>query len=200
MADTATSGIWSRPATRGASIVAKYLMWKVLVDLFAWNPVLGADCSGLYLDYWVCVGIQPQKSLTLVYPAPATSASIPNPQPAPAHQLHNYYLSRSSDICRKIVVSLGYLIQDEFLLCNAFLDGNCDGLWGGVYYSVSEWNVALDGKMGLPLPDTVSAKAASGVAADTAAACTVWYQTSADDDCNFILAMFGTFSRADFLV
>ena len=36
-----------------------------LPDLFAWNPALGTDCSGLYFNHWVCVGIQPQTTGTV---------------------------------------------------------------------------------------------------------------------------------------
>ncbi|KAL1895036.1 hypothetical protein Sste5346_005456 [Sporothrix stenoceras] len=200
-----------------ASIAAQYTTWMALADFFAWNPVVGSDCSGLYLYYWVCVGIQPQTSLTLVYPTGTTAipSALPwTPTPLPSVDFRftplptqgplptncaNYYLSRSGDTCRKGVASLGYLTQDQFLQYNDYLDGNCDGLWAGVYYCVSEYNVTQNGIQGLPLPSTVSTKPSSGVASNTTATCTTWYRASDDNDCDIIPAIFGTFSRSDFL-
>ncbi|CAK7197530.1 hypothetical protein SEUCBS139899_000178 [Sporothrix eucalyptigena] len=200
-----------------ASIATQYTTWMALADFFAWNPVVGSDCSGLYLDYWVCVGIQPQASLTLVYPTGTTAipSALPwTPTPLPSVDFRftpsptqgplptncaNYYLSQSGDTCRKVVANLGYLTQEQFLQYNDYLDGNCDGLWAGVYYCVSEYNVTQNGMQGLPLPSTVSTKPASGVASDTTATCTTWYQASGDDDCDIIPAIFGTFSRSDFV-
>lgn len=200
-----------------ASIAAQYTTWMALADLFAWNPVIGSDCSGLYLNYWVCVGIQPQTSLTLVYlngttaipsALPWTSTPLPSVDfrftPSPTQgplptNCANYYLSRSGDTCRKVVASLDYLTQDQFLQYNDYLDGNCDGLWAGVYYCVSVYNATQSGLQGLPLPSTASTKPSSGVAFDTTANCISWYQASGDDDCDIIPAIFGTFSRSDFV-
>lgn len=40
-----------------------------------WNPALGDDCSGLYINWWLCVGVQPQTSVinTEVYTSTYTS-------------------------------------------------------------------------------------------------------------------------------
>src|SRR3954452_12344173 len=44
----------------------------------AWNPAIGVDCSGLYVHYYVCVGIQPQTSMKLVWNTASTTATLPN--------------------------------------------------------------------------------------------------------------------------
>jgi hypothetical protein len=39
-----------------------------------WNPALDSDCSGLYVDWWVCIGVQPQSvtaSFEYITSAPA---------------------------------------------------------------------------------------------------------------------------------
>ncbi|OAA63388.1 peptidoglycan-binding protein [Niveomyces insectorum RCEF 264] len=195
------------------SIAAMYSTWMSLADFFAWNPVVGTDCSGLYIMYWVCVGIQPQTSLTLEYPT--TSPTIPDevpwtPTPQPSVDFSftpsptqgplptncaNYYFSRPGDTCHNVAANLGYVSEEQFLAYNSFLDGNCNGLWSGVYYCVSEWNGT---QKDLPLPRTVTTKP-SPVPDDTIATCTSWYQTSGDDDCDVIPAIFGTFSKSSFL-
>ncbi|KAH8896311.1 hypothetical protein GQ53DRAFT_743558 [Thozetella sp. PMI_491] len=195
------------------SIAAMYPTWMSLADFFAWNPVVGSDCTGLYVMYWVCVGIQPQTSLTLEYPpttptipdeVPWTSTPLPsvdyNFTPSPTQgplptNCANYYYSQPGDTCRIVAANLGYVSQEQFLAYNSFLGGNCDGLWSGVYYCVSQWNGS---QHDLPMPRTVSTKP-SPVPSDTTTACTSWYQMSGDDDCDVIPAIFGTFSRSDFV-
>lgn len=50
-------------------------------DSLAWNPALDQDCSGLYFDWWVCVGIQPRSSLTLTFFPEAANVTIPSYNP-----------------------------------------------------------------------------------------------------------------------
>jgi len=38
---------------------------------------VGSDCSGLYYGWWVCVGIQPQSSLTLTYATDTGPVTLP---------------------------------------------------------------------------------------------------------------------------
>ncbi|OIW22890.1 hypothetical protein CONLIGDRAFT_719454 [Coniochaeta ligniaria NRRL 30616] len=196
-----------------AGIASMYPTWMTLADFFAWNPVVGSDCSGLYVMYWVCVGIQPQTSLTLVYPTtsptipdevPWTSTPLPsvdyNFTPSPTQgplptNCANYYFSQPGDTCQVVAANLGYVSEDQFLAYNSFLDGNCNGLWSGVYYCVSEWDGTQND---LPMPRTVTTKP-SPVPSDTTSTCTSWYQTSGDDDCDVIPAIFGTFTKSDFI-
>jgi hypothetical protein len=94
-----------------------------------------------------------------------------------------------------VAANLGYVSESQFLGYNSFLNGNCDGLLSGVYYCVSEWDGTQNN---LPMPRTVATKP-SPVPDDTTSACTSWYQADSDDDCDVIPAIFGTFSKSDFL-
>lgn len=49
----------------------------IIVRSFAWNPSIAADCSGLYLYYWVCVGIRPQTSMSIPWVTGNATVEIP---------------------------------------------------------------------------------------------------------------------------
>lgn len=56
----------------------------------AWNPTIGSDCSGLYLYHYVCVGIQPQTSMSIPWNTAGTTATLPDyvsvtPTPLPTY-------------------------------------------------------------------------------------------------------------------
>ena len=48
---------------------------KLTNGSFAWNPQVGTDCSGLYIGYWVCVGIQIQQGITVTLSLGAPNAT-----------------------------------------------------------------------------------------------------------------------------
>jgi LysM repeat protein len=180
---------------------------------FAWNPSIGTDCSGLYVYYWVCVGIQPQTSLSLPYSTGNATVSIPpyftwtptqpptdapmfKPMPTAGALPSNcgaYVQARSGDTCRSILATYTFVTQAQFLSWHPFLNGNCDGLWEGYWYCVMAFDWA-----DLPMPPTVTTRP-SPVETGAAADCRAWYFATGRDDCAFIASIFGTFSEADFV-
>ena len=43
----------------------------------AWNPALGADCSGLYDGWWVCISVRPASNIELGWTTTAGNVDIP---------------------------------------------------------------------------------------------------------------------------
>jgi hypothetical protein len=60
-----------------------------LNDFYAWNPALNGDCSGLFPDYYVCVGILAPSSGTTTPTStkpPTTTSATTGATPTP-HQV-----------------------------------------------------------------------------------------------------------------
>lgn len=183
-------------------------------EIKAWNPTLGNDCSGLYVGWWVCNGIQSQTSVTLTWSTSAANATIPDPTPytpptstsvdwsfTPTPSLAGmpddcqaYYLAEENDTCRTVLASYTYVTQEQFFEWNPALDGNCDGLWLGYYYCVANFNSTSE----VPLP-TVTERPTTSTAPGSVASCTAWYSSTPDDTCDTIASVFGRFSQADFV-
>ncbi|KAB5570385.1 peptidoglycan-binding protein [Coniochaeta sp. 2T2.1] len=199
------------------TIAYRFKTWMTLADFFAWNPAVGTDCSGLYVNYYVCVGIQPRSILTVELPVasnltlppiatwtePALPTLDPNFTPTPSHgpmptNCANFYLARAGDTCDSIVSEIGgssgssVITRDQFLAWNPVLAGNCAGLWAGYYYCAGAYSPdALP-----PLP-TVTTKP-SPLPPGSAPQCVAWYKATVGDTCGDLALVFGTFSESDF--
>ncbi|KAF7184181.1 hypothetical protein CNMCM7691_004806 [Aspergillus felis] len=46
-----------------------------LNDFYAWNPAVGTDCSGLWPNYYVCVGIEGSRSSSSIPPSSTSTSS-----------------------------------------------------------------------------------------------------------------------------
>ena len=144
------------PGETCEKIAWRYSAWMGMPDFHAWNPTLGVDCSGLYVYYYVCVGIQPQTSLTIDWPTNATQELppyatwtdppmptdlyepfVPSPTQGPLPgDCMAYYQARADENCRAILDEYDDITEAQFFAWHPFLNGNCNGLWAGNYYCV----------------------------------------------------------------
>ncbi|KXJ88345.1 hypothetical protein Micbo1qcDRAFT_150822 [Microdochium bolleyi] len=200
------------------AIAALYATWMSLDDFHAWNPAVGADCSGLFVHYWVCVGIRPQTQLSLGYetgtpganatvilppyfdftpaPTPTTSPDFAVPLPthgAMAANCKAYWKASSGNTCVQALQDYPLVSQEQFLSWNPALKGNCNGLWANTWYCAVAFEYA-----DLPMPATVSTRP-SPLPAGSTSQCRSWFRTRGPDTCALIVSMFGTFSEADFI-
>ncbi|KAF3002842.1 hypothetical protein E8E14_007637 [Neopestalotiopsis sp. 37M] len=196
------------------NIIGLYATWMSANDFYAWNPAVGQDCSGLYVNYWVCVDIRPQTQISLPYvtgnatvevPSYFTWTPAPTPTdppnfdvPTPTHgplpsNCIAYFQARAGDTCASVVEEYPMVTKEEFLSWHSFLDGNCNGLWTGYWYC----GIAFDWD-NMPMPPTVTAKP-TPVPSGIISSCAAWYMTTGADTCARISEMFGTFSEADFI-
>ncbi|KZL71567.1 hypothetical protein CI238_12141 [Colletotrichum incanum] len=199
-------------------IWAKYNTWMSLIDFFAWNPAVSTDCSGLYLNYYVCVGIQPQTAVTVDLPTAVANFTLPpyvtwtaeplpdvdsNFTPTPSHgpmptNCVNYHkavalTNAKGNSCNNILADHAEITREQFFSWNPVLSGNCEGIWADNYYCVGAYSSDND----LPQPPTVKTKP-SPVPSDSASNCVAWYQTTDGDTCEDLAAIFGSFSEANF--
>ncbi|KAM7185749.1 LysM domain containing protein [Naviculisporaceae sp. PSN 640] len=144
------------PGETCEKIAAQYPEWMSFLDLHAWNPALGVDCSGLYVYYWLCVGIQPQTSFTVNWPTNATLVLPPmdtfTPPPTPTDifkpwtptptqaalptDCMAWYQARPNQNCTGILEEYEDLTEAQFMSWHPFLSGDCNGLWANNYYCV----------------------------------------------------------------
>lgn len=73
------------------------------------------------------------------------------------------------------------------------MKGNCDGLFANYWYCVADY-----GPSDMPMPPKVT-KAPTDLPKSIAGNCIAWYQMTGSDSCDSIAAMFGTFSKTDFI-
>ncbi|KAH7035726.1 uncharacterized protein B0I36DRAFT_347461 [Microdochium trichocladiopsis] len=200
------------------NIAGLYSTWMTLEDFHAWNPAIGIDCSGLFVHYWVCVGIRPQVQLTMPYetgtasanatielppyisftpaPTPTDKPVFDTPSPTQGQLPANckaFWRAENGDTCAQAVEEYSPITKEQFLAWHPFLNGNCNGLWAGNWYCTAafDWD-------NVPMPPTVKTRPSS-VPAGTTGDCVAWYKATPEDTCAIVAQMFGTFGQADFI-
>ncbi|KAF4986279.1 hypothetical protein FGRMN_10910, partial [Fusarium graminum] len=139
-------------------------------DFFSWNPEVHQDCSGLFVGYWVCVGVKSTKTTqlewltstppftpppdatphTVIILSPADSDFTPTPTQGPLPtNCQNFHKVEANENCQSVLKTFNYLSKEQFFNYNPVLNKNCDGLWKDHWYCVG---VADE----LPAPPTVT--------------------------------------------
>lgn len=104
-----------------------------------------------------------------------------------------YYQAQADDNCNIILAEYTYITETQFMAWNPALAGNCNGLFLGYWYCVADFSGS-----DYPAPATVTAvPSPTGTGSPTD--CAAWYLTTTGDDCETLVAEFGTFSQADFV-
>ncbi|KAK3933515.1 hypothetical protein QBC46DRAFT_326379 [Diplogelasinospora grovesii] len=198
--------VQANPGDTCQSIINAYSYLSM--ELFLkWNPEVGSDCSGLYVNYFYCidapidVGSLPNAT-TQYFPALTTIASstislnstfAPSPTaPGAASGCQSWYLAVTGDTCASLSQAMGYFSVSDFQTWNSGVNCN-SALTAGDYYCVANYSSS-----NLPMPSTVTTTP-TPVQTGITAACTAWYLAAFGDDCAIIPQIFGTFSQSDFL-
>lgn len=109
-------------------------------DFQLWNPDVKADCSGLWLGYYYCVGVPgtPTSKPTTSGPGPTTTAPAgPSPtQDGIIGTCQRYHLAVSGDTCQNIVDQYGTFTLAQFLSWNPAVGSDCFSLFRGYYYCI----------------------------------------------------------------
>jgi hypothetical protein len=123
-----------------------------LSQLYAWNPALNGDCSGLYPGYAYCVGVSGGSATTSTgtgaLPTSTTTTSSAQPTStcvgtAPPEQVQagiscncNAWVEQSDGVyCYDMAASAGIDLQTLYDL-NPALNGDCSGLYAGYAYCI----------------------------------------------------------------
>ncbi|CAK7209747.1 hypothetical protein SCUCBS95973_000545 [Sporothrix curviconia] len=160
-----------------AKVVAKYSTIS-LSDFYSWNPAVGTDCSGLWLDTYVCVGTTASATKK---PSPSTSATgpaVPSPtQDGLTSKCNRFYEVVKGDTCAKIVAKYGTFSLSDFYGWNPAVGTDCSGLWLNTYVCV-----------GVPGTPTVPPPAKPSPTQDGLdASCNNYYKVVKGDTCQKIV-------------
>ncbi|KAG2016846.1 hypothetical protein GB937_006048 [Aspergillus fischeri] len=98
----------------------------------AWNPSINAQCTNLWLDYYVCVHVP---GATMISP-PQPTPTGPEPQmPGIVSNCAKFYQVKSGDSCWSIDNAAGITLA-QFRSWNTQIDENCTNLWVDYYVCI----------------------------------------------------------------
>ncbi|RYP31504.1 hypothetical protein DL767_005727 [Monosporascus sp. MG133] len=163
-------------------------LYRISQDQFkAWNPSVGASCTGLWANAYACVSIIGHE------PSPTTSGNgITTPTPTQATIVNNcdeFYFVVAGDTCENIAAKHG-LTQAQFLSWNPSVGSTCSGLWANAYACVS-----IIGHT--PTKPTTATSTGNGIATPTPIQpkmvnnCDLFYKVKSGDTCATIAASKG---------
>lgn len=117
-----------------ASIVDKYGTFS-LTQFISWNKAVKADCSGLWLGYYYCVGIPGTPTEPPVEPTPdptgCTNPNLPTPtQPGAFCDCTKWHKVGGGDTCETIINRYN-MLTSLFHFLNPQVGEDCKTLWGG---------------------------------------------------------------------
>ncbi|PYH81903.1 hypothetical protein BO82DRAFT_414824 [Aspergillus uvarum CBS 121591] len=127
-----------------------------LSDLYAWNPAIGSDCSGLQANVFVCVGTSGYATtITSGDPVPVT----PTPtQTGMVSGCLRFYDVQSNDDCYDLASEAGVQLSD-FYSWNPALGTDCAGLEASTYVCIGTTGPITTINSGTPVPATATATA-----------------------------------------
>ncbi|ATY64808.1 uncharacterized protein A9K55_005176 [Cordyceps militaris] len=108
-------------------------------ECIKWNPVVGSDCTGLWLGYYYCVGIPGTPTSPTSGPptstTPANGVQTPQPpQPSMVDYCNKFIFVNKGDQCGAVASKAGVSL-DDFVKWNS-AGADCSGLWANSYACV----------------------------------------------------------------
>jgi LysM repeat protein len=98
----------------------------------AWNPSINAQCTNLWLDYYVCVHVPGATTTSPPQPTPTG----PEPQmPGIVSNCAKFYQVKSGDSCWSIDNAAGITLA-QFRSWNTQIDESCTNLWVDYYVCI----------------------------------------------------------------
>ncbi|KLU86068.1 hypothetical protein MAPG_05087 [Magnaporthiopsis poae ATCC 64411] len=100
----------------------------------SWNSEIDANCSNLWLDYYVCVHTPGTIIVTSKAPEPTNTA--PQPQmPGIVSNCKKFYKVKSGDGCAAIAKAANISLA-QFFSYNTAVDSNCSNIWLDYYVCI----------------------------------------------------------------
>ncbi|KXJ85378.1 hypothetical protein Micbo1qcDRAFT_128179 [Microdochium bolleyi] len=110
-------------------IVDQYKTFS-LQQFYSWNPAVGNTCSGLWLDFYVCIGISGTPT------TPPQQPSTPSPvQEGISSKCNKYHEVVSGDFCQMIADKFKISLAN-FYSWNPAVGKTCSALWLGYHVCV----------------------------------------------------------------
>ncbi|EXK79327.1 hypothetical protein FOQG_16030 [Fusarium oxysporum f. sp. raphani 54005] len=123
-----------------AKIVASYGTFD-FDTFFKWNPAVGKDCSGIWANYYYCVGIPgtPTVKPSAASPKPTATGGVETPSPIQegiAKNCNKFHQVAKTTTCSSIE-SYYKLPFAQFLAWNPAVGKDCSGLWANYWVCIS---------------------------------------------------------------
>ncbi|RYO86656.1 hypothetical protein DL764_008976 [Monosporascus ibericus] len=116
-------------------IVDKYGAFS-LAQFRSWNPAVGADCSGLWLGYYYCIGVPGTPTSPTAKPTATCNPTAPTPtQPVAICGCKKWHKVSSGDYCDAIIKKYG-ITKANFNKWNPNVGNDCSSLWLGYHVCV----------------------------------------------------------------
>ncbi|KAB8229898.1 uncharacterized protein BDW43DRAFT_314545 [Aspergillus alliaceus] len=104
--------------------------------LYIWNPALNGDCTGLFPNYYICVGLIGNTTATTTTTTSYGGVSTPTPtQAGMVAGCTSFYYVQSGDGCSDIATNNGIALG-KLYIWNPALNEDCSGLWPNYYICV----------------------------------------------------------------
>jgi hypothetical protein len=111
-----------------------------IAQLFAMNPSVNSDCTGMWANVYVCVGATSGTGTTTTKSTTTTQGNgIATPTPTQKGMVSNcdaFYFVKKGTTCATVLSTNGITI-DQFYAWNPSVGKDCTGMWAEVYVCVS---------------------------------------------------------------
>ncbi|KAF2466140.1 uncharacterized protein BDR25DRAFT_377868 [Lindgomyces ingoldianus] len=184
------------------AIVATYGTFT-LSDFLAWNPAVGSDCGGLWIDYYYCVGVPGTPTAKPTSKPPSTTPTkSAGPSPTQSGIVANcqkYYKAVSGDNCQKVVDKYGTFSLADFLKWNPAVGADCGGLWLDYYYCVAVPGTPTvkPSSTSLKPTPTCNPTAPTPTQPGAVCGCKKWHKVADGNTCDEIIKQYGI-TKANF--
>ncbi|KAM7199498.1 hypothetical protein V8F20_005682 [Naviculisporaceae sp. PSN 640] len=181
-----------------------------LAQLFAWNSGVGADCSGMWANVHLCVGVigggggpttTSRTTTTTTTPGNGITTPTPTQPPSIVSNCNKFYFVQPGTGC-STVLSVNGISLAQLYAWNSGVGADCSGMWAGVHLCVGVIG-------GAPAPTTTTRTTTTttrgnGVATPTPTQpgmvtnCKTFYKVGSGDTCDTITSKTSV-SRANLL-
>ncbi|KAF5560717.1 hypothetical protein FNAPI_4093 [Fusarium napiforme] len=138
--DTCTSFYQAKKGDTCAKIISDYKTFD-FDTFFKWNPAVGKDCSGIWANYYYCVGIPGTATVkpSATSPKPTATGGVETPSPIQegiAKNCNKFHQVAKSTTC-SLIESYYNLPFAQFLAWNPAVGKDCSGLWANYWVCIS---------------------------------------------------------------
>ncbi|KAJ5165060.1 uncharacterized protein N7500_006890 [Penicillium coprophilum] len=164
-----------------------------LDQLVTWNPEVKADCSGLWLGYYICVkviGVKPTATTTTGPTQPTNGVATPTPiLPGMVANCDKFHMVVDGDQCGNIAQKYG-ISQSQFTKWNPQVGSGCSGLWLGYYVCVKTIGTT-------PTITTTTTTTGNGITTPTPTRpgivgnCDAFHKVKSGDTCDALAGKYG---------
>lgn len=124
-------------------IVDKYGTFT-LMQFLSWNPAVGSDCTGLWANYYYCIGVPGTPTTrpttaTTTRPTSITAPAGPSPtQSGIIKTCNKWHKAVSGESCHVIATKYKTFTVEQFIKWNPAVKADCSALWVGYYYCIGK--------------------------------------------------------------